>query len=76
MSEWKTAQGKSAAKTISSQFGGEVPAEETTTPEDTDTLLQKIKKWYDFNFKSSGLGAKTSEEMKKNISNQLTPPKK
>lgn len=73
MSEYETEQGKKAAKTISSAFGA---TEEQAPEQDTESVLEKVKKWLSSQFSGPALGENISNELKKNQQQQLTPPKK
>jgi len=71
MSEWQTEEQKRAAKSISSSFGGPTEQEQ-----DTESVLEKVKKWLSSQFSGPSFGEKVSQELKKSQNNQLTTPKK
>lgn len=71
MSEWQTKEQKQAAKSISSSFGGPTEQEQ-----DTESVLEKVKKWLSSQFSGPSFGEKVSQELKKSQQQQLTIPKK
>lgn len=73
MSEWQTEEQKKAAKSISSSFGGPTEKE---PEQDTESVLEKVKKWLSSQFSGPSFGEKVSQELKKSQNNQLTIPKK